>query len=276
MSKLLVVDKSILHGLSDEKACAFGKGYNVVFPHALAAECLMSDNKKPGKNPGMLFTRFDGAIKAGAKMGYSLSKLFQAEKMALCPAKSVVDESSTQQFRDGTPNTSAAFIKQEAECCRKSFEPKIKLLSNLAETFYENLCKKGLSKDFCKEAETHIDDRPKTWIQAVDQKIKDILKDQFSEEISCRADANWFTWQWSRLAFVWAIGWACKRNHSGSSYKGDIPNDFYDIEYVAYLSRADGLLSNDQNLVVPLAKAAFPQKGVFNDINDVPQSYRIK
>ena len=241
MSKLLVIDKSIFHGLSDEKACALGKGFNVVFPHALSAECLMSDNKKPGKNPEMLLTRFDGAIKAGAKMGYSLSKLFQAEKMTLCPAKTVVDESSTQQFRDGTPNTTAAFIKQEAECCRKSFEPKIKLLSNLAKTFYENLCKKGLSKGFREEAtQKDIVERLKKWIQSIDQQIKDILKDQFSEEISCRADANWFTWQWSLLAFAWAIEWACKRNHSGSSYKGDIPNDFYDIEYVTYLLQGLG------------------------------------
>lgn len=279
MPKLLVVDKSILHGLSDEKACALGKGYNVLLPYASAVECLISkaSNKKPGKKSAILLRRFDGAIKAGAKIGYSLPKLFRAEKMTLCPAKSVVDESSTQQFREGTPNTSDDFIKQEAICCRKSFEPKIKLLSNLAETFYENLCKKGLQEEFLDDASQKHIDRLKKWIQGIDQQMRDILNKCASEQISSHAESNWFTWQWYCLAFAWAIEWACKRNQSDSSYENhDISNDFYDIEYVACLSRADGLLTNDKRLVMPLAKAAYPQKDVFDDIKDIPQSYRIE
>jgi len=38
----------------------------------------------------------------------------------------------------------------------------------------------------------------------------------------------------------------------------------------------DGLLTNDRNLVMPLAQAAYPQKDVFDDINNIPQSYRIE
>ena len=277
-SKLLVIDKSIFHCLNNEKVCAFVKDYNVVLPHVLPVECLISENQKPGKNPSRLFMRFDGAIKAGAKMGYSLSKLFRAEKVTLCPAKSVVDESSTERFRNGTPNTNADFIKQEAEDCRKSFEPIIESLSELAETFYKNLCIKGLSKGFREEAtQKDIVDRLKKWIQSIDQQMKDVLNKCFSEQIGSHADANWFTWHWSCLVFAWAIEWACKRNQSGSSYENyNISNDFYDIIYVAYLSRVDGLLTNDRNLVMPLAQVAYPQKDVFDDINNIPQGYRIE
>lgn len=44
--KLLVVDKSIFHSLCccDKKLCEFVKNYNVVLPHDLAIECLISEN----------------------------------------------------------------------------------------------------------------------------------------------------------------------------------------------------------------------------------------
>ena len=275
--RLLVIDKSIFHGFNDKKVCTFVKDYNVVLPYALAVECLISKNQRSGKNPVLLLRRFDGAIKAGAKMGYSSSKLFQAEKMTLCPAKAAVDESSTKQFRNGILKTNPDFIKQEAEDCRKSFEPIIEKLSGLAKTFYKNLCKEGLQKKVLKEAnQKDIVDHLKNWIQATEPQMKDVLNKCFSEQIGSHADANWFTWQWSRLAFAWAIEWACKRNQSGPSFENhDISNDLYDIEYVAYLSRADGLLTGDEELVMPLAKAAYPQKDVFDDINNIPQSYKI-
>lgn len=280
MSKLLVIDKSIFHCLNDEKICTFTKDYNVVLPYALAVECLISNNQRSGKNPVLLLRRFDGAIKAGAKMGYSERKLFQEEKMTLCSVKSVVDESSTQQFRKGSVNANRNFIKQEAEECRKSYDPIIKHVKKFAETIYKNLCKENLSKDFREETEEQeISGRLKKWIQTTDtdKQMRNILNTFFSEQIGSHADTNWFTWQWSRLAFTWGIEWACKRNQSGSSYENyNISNDLYDIEYVAYLSRADGLLTNDKNLVMPLAKVAYPQKGVFGDIKDIPQNYRIE
>jgi len=287
MPKLLVVDKSIFHCLylCDEKLRAFVKDYNVVLPHALAIECLISENQTPDKDPVKLLEGFDGAIKAGAKMGYSSTKLFQAEKMTLCPAKSVVDESTTKLFRNSIPNTNADFIKQEAKCCQKSFEPIIKSVLGIAKTLYDNLCKREeLSKELHKEKDRKR--RFEKWIQNMDGSMKDILKNLFSEEISCGADANWFTWQMARLYFAYSLDWMFKKSLPGSSEKKDISNDFYDIEYVTYLSRADGLLTNDGKLQVPLATAAFPKKDVFvvgtkvqsevfdNIINIIPQSYR--
>ena len=290
MSKLLVVDKSIFHCLSlcDEKLRAFVKDYDVVLPHALAIECLISENQTSDKDPIKLLKGFDGAIKAGANMGYSSLKLFQAEKMTLCPVKSVVDETSTQQFRNGDPNTVISFVKQEAECCRKTFETIISLLLKTAEAMYKNLCKQeNLVKDFRQETQRNA--RFEKWVQGTDVSMKNILKNLFSEEISCRADANWFTWQMARLWFAYCFEWTFRKNLSGSSEKKDISNDFYDIEYVTYLSRVDGLLTNDKKLQVPLATAAFPQKDVFvvdtskevqevfaDIINIIPQSYRIE
>jgi len=290
MSELLVVDKSIFHSLCgcDEKLCAFVKNYNVVLPDALAVECLISENQEPSKNPVKLLRGFDKAIKAGAKMGYSSLKLFQAEKQTLCTAKSVVDESATKLIRNGTLNTEADFIKQEAECCRKTFEPIIESLLEIARVLYDNLCKRDKLAGAIRRKKDRIR-RFENWIYATDQEMKNVMSHLFSEQISRHADTNWLVWQLSRLYFAYSLDLMFQKNLPGSCAKKDISNDFYDIEPVSYLSRADGLLTNDKKLQVPLAKAAFPKQKVFvvdtskdvqhvlDDIIDIiPESYRIE
>ena len=122
--------------------------------------------------------------------------------------------------------------------------------------------------------------------------MKSILEKEFSEQISSHANASWFTWQITRLWFAYIFDWMFKKNLPGSSEKKNISNDLYDIEYLAYLSQADGLLTNDQKLQKLLANIAFPEKkvfvvdttanesrkvqDVFDDIvNLIPKSYRI-
>ncbi len=290
MSELLVIDKSIFHSLCgcDDKLCAFVKNYNVVLPNALAAECLISENQEPSKNPVKLLRGFDKAIKAGAKMGYSSLKLFHEEKQTLCTAKSVVDESATKLIRNGTLNTEADFIKQEAEYCRKKFEPIIESLLEIARILHDKLYKRDKLAEALRKEKDRIR-RFEQWIRATDQEMKYLISHFFSEKIRRHADTNWFLWQLSRLYFAYSLDLMFIKNLPGSCVKKDISNDFYDIEPVSYLSRVDGLLTNDKKLQVPLAKAAFPKKEVFvvdtskdvqhvlDDIIDIiPESYRIE
>ena len=265
MSKLLVVDKSVFHTLHhcEEKLCAFVKNYNVVLPHTLAIECVISEEKH-GKDPKKLLTGLDKAIKAGAKMGHQSSELLKVESMTLCPVKSVVDEVTTQQLRDSTLEISKDSIKQAADHCLKLTQQKINELLVIAETLYQDICKnRDFKKNFSKP--TQIEERFKNWIQIVDSNniIDNTIETLFGKQISSRANANWYTWQFARLWFAYCWDWSCKKSPPCSCVKKDISNDFYDIEPVLYLSRADGLLTNDQKLQVPLAKAAFPAKEVF-------------
>ncbi len=296
MPKLLVVDKSVFHSLCccKEKLCAFVKDYNVILPNALAIECLISEKQtadKDDKNPVKLVQQFDAAIKAGAKYGYSSYKIFQTEKKTLRPVKSIVDENTTQQFRNGNPNTEISFVKQEAKFCRELFEPIIQNILKISRILYDNLCKQDdLSEKLRKN--TNRTRRFQKWIQDTDQNIKNIVSRLLSKQIGSNADESWFTWQMTRLWFAYCIEWTFKKNLTGSAEKKDISNDLYDLEYVTYLSRADGLLTNDKKLQVPLAKAAFPKKEVFevdttlntsrtvqhvftDIVNKIPQSYRI-
>jgi hypothetical protein len=287
MPKLLVVDKSIFHSLyrCEQKLCAFMKDYNVVLPHALAIECVISE-----KEPDKLLRGLDKAIKAGANVGYQSPELLKAEKITLCSVKSVVDEATTQQCRNSTLEISKDSIKQGANHCLGVSEPKINGLLDIAKTLYENICEnQDFMEKFCKP--TKIEERFKNWIQIIDHnnEMNDTVKTFFGKQIGSCADSNWYTWQVARLWFVYCWDWSHKKSLPDSCVKKDISNDFYDIEPVLYLSRVDGLLTNDQKLQLPLAKAAFPQKDVFvvdtskdvqevydDIINIIPQSYRIE
>ena len=293
--KLLVVDKSIFHALHhcDEKLCAFVKNYNVVLPHTLAIECIISE-KKLGKEPDKLLRGLDKAVKAGANIGYQSAELLEAEKTTLCPVKSIVDEGTTQQLRNSTLEISDDSMKQGTHHCMEVSTQKINGLLEHARTLYENVCEnqtflKSLSK------QTNKKERLKKWIQIMDHNnvMNDTLKAFFSEQISSHADANWYTWQFVRIWCAYCWDWSHKKSLPGSCEKKDISNDFYDIEPVLYLLRADGLLTNDKWQVL-LAKTAFPKEkdifivntsvntsrkvqDVFDDIiSRIPGSYRIE
>ena len=80
--KLLVVSKTVFHTFYDcnEKLCEFVKIYNVVLPHKLAIECVISDNKKAiNKDPVKLLIEFNKAIKARAKTGYQSPELLNKD-----------------------------------------------------------------------------------------------------------------------------------------------------------------------------------------------------
>jgi hypothetical protein len=153
---------------------------------------------------------------------------------------------------------------------------------------YDNLCKRDKLAEAIRKKKDRIR-RFENWIYATDKEMKNVISHLFSEKIRRHADTNWFLWQLSRLYFAYSLDLMFIKNLPGSCVKKDISNDFYDIEPVLYLSRADGLLTNDKKLQVPLAKAAFPKKEVFvvdtskdvqhvldDIIDNIPQSYRIK
>jgi hypothetical protein len=293
MSKLLVVDKSVFHTLHycDEKLCAFVKDYNVVLPFALAVECVISE-KEQGKDPEKLLRGLDKAIKAGANMGHQSPELLKAEGMTLCPIKSVVDEVATLQLKSCSPEITVDSIKQAANHCLEVSKQKINELSAYAETLYQNICKKTNSKKGLTK-EPKIEKRFLKWIQFTDSNkiMNNTIETFFGRQISSCANTNWYTWQFARLWFAYCWDW-CHKKTLGNNIKKIRSNDFYDIEPILYLSRVDGLLTNDKKLQVPLAKAAFPAKEVFvvdtslntsrtvqhvfDDINsNIPASYRF-
>jgi hypothetical protein len=96
----------------------------------------------------------------------------------------------------------------------------------------------------------------------------------FVPEFANYLHSDWVTWHLLRLFQAWGIELSCRSTTSNlSTVLRDISNDFWDIEYVVSLSRADGILTKDEKLVIPLAKAAFPEKDVFKSLDEVPDEY---
>ncbi|MBN2181127.1 MAG: hypothetical protein JW715_04375 [Sedimentisphaerales bacterium] len=277
MSKLLVVDKCSFQGIPLLQLIEFVENYYIVFPYALCVECLMCDNKNTSNRssgPQLLLKQLNDSIKAGANVGHSSASLLRMEKELLAAADSIVDEESTLKAKEGMINLDKNFIASEAEICRTTFEPLINLLYEFATTFFKNVEKKNLCNEFRDDHLSTDVERFKKWLQVADEMKAPLVQHMFSEEISSTIQDDWFTWQITRLWWVWVIDWACKRNYSGPSFENRyISNDLYDMEYIAYLSRADGILTQDERLVKPLAKAVFPDKDVFFSIEEVPDSY---
>jgi hypothetical protein len=278
MQKLLVIDKSCFQGIPESLFIKFAQNYNTVLPHTLFVECLISEDvngSRTARDPIVLLDRIDNALKSGANAGKSSLKLFKQEQKILKPVDSVIDIEGTILFRKGVLKVDKTYAEKEAIYCRNTFIPNVKTLFNIGKTYFENIEKKGFENQFRNEfQEVELFERLVKWLQVVEKMREAIVERSFSKDISQNLSNDWFTWHMARLYWCWGIEWACRRSCSGPSLEqGDISNDLYDIEYVAYLSRADGILTRDQKLVKPLAKAAFPEKDVFSRLDEVPDEY---
>jgi len=278
MAKLLVIDKCCFQGTSGSRLIEFVREYQVFLPHALAIECLTSDDcdgRKPLKNPIDLLHRVEALVKAGAYFGRSSVSIHKEEKARRCGVVQFIDKETTQVIRAGTVALTEDFVRREAEECRKAFAPLVKLVSDLGRAFVATIKEKAMSDGFQEEIrETGKVERFGKWLQVADRSRNDILQ-KWIGSLASDVTEQWYTWQVIRLWYGWAIEWAGRRaNTDDTTLQPDVSNDFYDMEYVASLLRADGLLTGDKRLVEPLARAAFSEKDVFSSLEEVPESYR--
>jgi hypothetical protein len=282
MGKLLIIDKNRFQGIPEELLCRFVRDYNVVIPYVLCIECLMSKKYKPseiGRDPMFLLKRLDNVIKAGAKVGCSSTEIYTKESTFCCPIDSIIDREAIESVKTGVLNVNELFMKREAENCKKNFQPYFNTWLEVAKILYENIKEKGLQKNFSDEVEeTNITERMKKWLKATEQMMPEILKTCFPKAAS-NIGPDWYTWNMVRILWAWVMEWGCIRSKSGPSFENkDISNDLYDIEYVSYLYRANGILTGERedHLVQVLAKAAFPEKDVFSSLDEVPEDYRYE
>jgi hypothetical protein len=85
--------------------------------------------------------------------------------------------------------------------------------------------------------------------------------------------AGWITWQFMCLISVLMGEYSYLRCTGAAPGEERAEHDYQDMEYVLLLSRADAIITRDKGLT-NLAHAAFPEKDVFSNLNDVPKSYR--
>ena len=277
MNKLLILDKSVFQGTARSELVRFVKCHCVILPHALCVECAISQKGNPSKNSKdamQLTQKLLDVVKSGAYAGKSPGKIVEEEKSRDAAIESLIDMEETQTMREGILDEEPDLEKVREECY-KAFKPTTDSVEQWADQYHKNIRKRKLEKAFREEVdEDDLVGRLGKWLQSIDG-AKDDLSDQLLGNGSNAMSADRWEWQMLRLSCAWGIELASKRNKSGPSFENydEISNDIFDIYYVSHLSQVDGLVAGDKRLVQPLAKAAFPSKDVFGNINDVPCHY---
>lgn len=278
MNELIILDKSVFHGTPQSKLLRFVKNHYVILPHALCVECAISQKENPpddSKDAIRLTQKLLDVVKSGAYVGKSPANIVEEERSKNDVIESLIDMEETQMMREGVLDEEPD-LEKVREDCEKAFKPIIDSVKQWADKYHKNIHKKKLEKDFREEVdEGNLVGRLRKWLGTVDR-MKDDLLAQLLGNWAKDMSADRWEWQLLRLSCAWGIELASVRNKSGPSFNidnYDLSNDIYDIHYVSHLSQVSGLITDDKNLVRPLAMAAFPKKDVFGSIDDVPDRY---
>ena len=127
--------------------------------------------------------------------------------------------------------------------------------------------------------EANKEERLCFWVDKVDERdVHAVASSAFEKLVSDATgfclSKEWVSWQYIRLSSILYLEYDFLNKGSGGQEKLlNAEHDLHDIEHLVLLSRADGLLTRDKGLVIPLAKAAFPQKNVFSSLEEIPEEY---
>ncbi|HIJ70319.1 MAG TPA: hypothetical protein HPP87_03030 [Planctomycetes bacterium] len=269
MPKLLVLDKSVFQNTSLTKLCQFAKSHNILAGDVLFIECLISPDQVDQK----LLIQFQKLIKAGAMYTHLPFEIVNREKEALSPIKSIVDKNGTDTIRTSTLNDNVFCLKRGSEKYQAQVGPIIKDMLKLSEYFYAAITKKKLLRGIRTETGDNVN-RLTKWAKAMKPVVDNEVLKKWEPEIYSYITHDWYTWHDYWLRCILSFEWAYQKAKSGQlPTLGKASHDFHDMQYVACLSRADGILTNDKDLVIPLARAAFPKKDVFSSLDDVTDKY---
>lgn len=276
MNELLILDKSVFQGTAQSKLVRFVKRHRVILPHALCVECAISQKGNPredSKDAMRLTQKLLDVVKSGAYAGKSPGKIVAEERSGNAAIESLIDMEETQVMREGILDEEPD-LEKVREDCKKAFMPITDSVKQWANQYHKNIRKKKLEKNFREEVdESDLVGRLRKWLGTVDRMKDDLLAQLLGNWAKDMSVDRW-EWQLLRLSLAWGIELASKQNKSGPDFKNyDISNDIYDIYYVSHLSQVSGLVTGDKNLVRPLAMAAFPDKDVFDSIDEVPDRY---
>ena len=278
--KQIIVDKDALVGININDLCDFARNHLMLCSDTLLYECATTSESKR-KN---MLDRCDRLIKAGAYYCPCSTRFLEFEGDLCCPYPPFLpDLNATDDIRKAclvdivlnSPHKIETIFSSRAEIARAEFLKLSQELKNSIDTEHLDVGKKigQLPSDQFerfKKLFEHINtsDLRQMCVDSVPGEwIKDKAKFGLSPE--------WMSWQYVRLSGV------IIQNYHYLRQTGPMPrdeneraeHDYQDMEYVLLLSRADGILTRDKKVVEPLARAAFPEKDVFSNLDEVPDSY---
>ncbi len=276
--KQIIIDKDAFVGINIKELCDFAKNHLLLVCDTLMYECATTCESK---RKDMLY-RCDRLIKVGAYHCRCSVAYLQYEGKNGCaypwflPDLDITKEIQTGKAR--VENLLESFTNEEIFQtrmnvakkifleCSKNIKTRLDLENSDVGTAIRNL-------------PSNVLERFKIFLEYIDSQnlhqrgVNSLPKDLIKDETKFCLSPEWISWQFIRL--IYAIVW----NYYHLRQKGGVPvdntaeHDYQDMEYVLLLSRAEGLLTGDK-FVKALAKAAFPEKDVFSDLDEVPEDYR--
>ncbi len=274
MGKKLILDKSVFHGTSKNILLKFTKRHSVILSDTLFTESLTSSKLDSQR----YITLIRELILEGAKASYGVLHLVREEVCNFRSCESIINHKVTEGIRDEPTRNEDMFDTNEicdvyqqnlslAETVPKIAEL-IKQNTLPQYTWIESEMKKA------KASPEELFSAATDWATTKVYEAKNLFFSNLVEDLDkfCTS-AKWITWHYLRGVLTLAHIYFWK----DVGYKGVWGNKklrkyYNDMEYIILLCQADGLLTSDNDCAF-LAKLMFPAKGVFSDLDEVPDEY---
>jgi len=286
--KQLVIDKDVFHGKSTPYLCDFARTHFLILSEDLYYECVTAgkekkDTAKVEKKKQELLDRFRDVVLAGGCICPRRNTIIKKEAENLSPYGPLVDMQTISAVRRTFQRNSRPYEAEDLEIAYRNELKMAQMMIDSADGFTRKLVSEEpellnqiRKRDNSKTARL---DRLIESAEAVDS--QDIIHNASEEMLKgftehpekfCLSD-EWVSWHFLRLYLILLQERTFFRHTGDGSGQISVEHDLQDISYVLLLSRADGLLTHDKKLTIPLAKAAFPEKDVFSTLEEVPEDY---
>ncbi|MBW7989306.1 MAG: hypothetical protein FVQ84_04720 [Planctomycetes bacterium] len=272
--KQIIIDKDAFVGIKFDKLCNFAKNHLLILPDVLCYECHTDFNIKTQRT----LKHCQQLIQNGAYYCSCSTGFLQSEGSSLESYPWFLpDLEVTCRIKNGTsenvvPDAMQMFKARYGVACRLFVDAINRVCKRVPSELQDSLKKiqpqgiKDRFEKFLNNIDANKDQMRDFALRSMpDGWVKNISRFCLSEK--------WISWHYFRLVRIIAMEYSCRGLSSGAPSKKQAEHDYQDMEYVLLLSRADGLLTRDKKLVKPLAKAAFPEKDVFENLEDVPDEY---
>jgi hypothetical protein len=275
--KQIVVDKEALVGININDLCDFARNHLLLACDTLLYECATTSKTKRAD----MVSRYKGLVEAGAYYCSCSVTYIKSEAKNPCPYSWFLpDLEATEQIRTGRARLEDAL---DPTITAKTFQS----LSKVAKAMFIDLSAKVKhridmdSADVGKEIRQLPPDAVERYQQlferidadSIHQMCVDSIPDEWiKDKANFCSSPEWMSWQHVRLMYAIVQNYCYLRKMGGGPGDTRAEHDYQDMEYVLLLSRADGLLTNDEGCSC-LAQAAFPEKRVFRTLDEVPEDY---
>lgn len=273
--KIVIIDKDMFRGSSTIQLVQFVQNHFLILSEVLLYECATDEDSHQE-----LLKRFKTVMLAGAYTCPNSWRIINREAYTLQPYGFLADLNETsrirsefEKYRNVSISDSIGHIYQEATNSARTLLDLAKSASTAIASKIPEVDRKA------RKLEGNKSYRFQLWLDNAQNYGIHKLAIEKAGHLTRLPDKyclseKWVTWQYFRLISALTFEYAfLRKGKGGNAELIRTEHDLQDIEYVLFLSRADGLLTKDRKLVKPLAKAAFPEKDVFSSLDEVPDEY---